>query len=389
MSLPGLSLPGSEHGVVWHALAGRVPGSRAGQDRLAKTVGARKFLSPARSVDRPVLQAASSSIVQTLDQSPPGCRSVDRPVRQAAGPPGSQSASRSSSPPASRASSSADRPAHSRPSSTVGRPVTRPAGNGSPRPFPAGRVSQAHDNHVYDRYSQENTNRAQKKLHIALRSIRGGRLGSCPTPPRSRARPPAALRPRLAGPSRVNAGRPAPQAKLGALGGGEEARRGGEGGLPASAGAWLANGSAPPDRERERPLAGALLPRRAALADSRRGAANRHARARGGRPRAPDQRTTRPLGQGPWAYGPMTQGPMTQGPAAEAALFALALGPPPGPHPGRALGPRAETERLSERSSASLWALDSWPEPARACARRGAGWGPRRLPATITQLPPS
>lgn len=87
---------------------------------------------------------------------------------------------------------------------------------------------------------------------------------------------------------------------------------------------------------------------------SRRGEPARAGEGRG--LRAPDQRKTRPLAQGPWAYGPMTQGPMAQGPAA-AALFALARAP------GRALGPRAETERLSERSSACLWALDSWPSP--------------------------
>lgn len=147
----------------------------------------------------------------------------------------------------------------------------------------------------------------KKKLHIALRSIWGGRLGSCPTPPRSRARPPRprARASRGPGPGQRRAPGAASQA------GGPRRRGRGppggvEGGLHASAGAWLANGSAPPDRERERPLAGALLPRRAALADSRRGEANRHARG------TPWDGAWGRLTQGKRAPWPRAPGPMVR-----------------------------------------------------------------------------
>ena len=128
MSLPGLSLPGSEHGVVWHALAGRVPGSRAGQDRLAKTVGARKFLSPARSVDRPVRQAAGPSIVQSFRQPVRRSSKLWTKVRQAAGPsivqcvrqPVRQAASRPAGP---RVRQPAERPAVLIAQHTAGRPA--------------------------------------------------------------------------------------------------------------------------------------------------------------------------------------------------------------------------------------------------------------------------
>lgn len=241
MSLPGLSLPGREHGVVshhWSGMRWRGVCRAAGQ---GKTVGARKFLSPARSVDRPVRQAAGPPIVQSFRQpvrrssSASGCRSVDRPVRQAAGPPGSQSAT-GRRPAGPRVRQPAERPAVLIAQHTAGRPAqsgvrslgrrgTGARGLFRRAAFPRRRITMC----TIDTHKKIQTElKKSYTLPCVVQCIWGGRLGSGPTPPRSRARPPAASRPAaLAGPSRVNAGRPAPQAKLGALGGGEEARRGG------------------------------------------------------------------------------------------------------------------------------------------------------------------
>lgn len=300
MSLPGLSLPGREHGVVshhWSGMRWRGVCRAAGQ---GKTVGARKFLSPARSVDRPVRQAAGPPIVQSFRQpvrrssSASGCRSVDRPVRQAAGPPGSQSAT-GRRPAGPRVRQPAERPAVLIAQHTAGRPAqsgvrslgrrgTGARGLFRRAAFPRRRITMC----TIDTHKKIQTElKKSYTLPCVVQCIWGGRLGSGPTPPRSRARPPAASRPAaLAGPSRVNAGRPAPQAKLGALGGGEEARRG-EGGLPASAGAWLANGSAPPDREREKGLSPARCSP-AALLSPIRVAARRGEPTRAGEGRAPE-----------------------------------------------------------------------------------------------------
>lgn len=317
MSLPGLSLPGREHGVVshhWSGMRWRGVCRAAGQ---GKTVGARKFLSPARSVDRPVRQAAGPPIVQSFRQpvrrssSASGCRSVDRPVRQAAGPPGSQSAT-GRRPAGPRVRQPAERPAVLIAQHTAGRPAqsgvrslgrrgTGARGLFRRAAFPRRRITMC----TIDTHKKIQTElKKSYTLPCVVQCIWGGRLGSGPTPPRSRARPPAASRP--AGPSRGPRGStPGARRRKPSWGPSAEGKRpagGGGGGAPCFG--WRMAGErlcAPGPGERERPLAGALLPRRAALADSGRGAANRHARARGGRPRAPDQRTTRPLAQGPWA----------------------------------------------------------------------------------------
>ena len=200
MSLPGMSLPGRDSLLVsmeWCGMRWRGVCRAAGQ---GKTDRLRRWW-PGNSSHRP-----GPSIVQSArlpfrrSSSPSGRQFVDRPVRQAAGRPAGPRVRQPAERPAVLiVQHTAGRPAQSgvrslgrrgtgarglfrraafprrrRAERADGRePGSAPPPRGGPRArsrSSAGRGCSllSYDNHVYDRYSQENTNKAQKKVTHCL-----------------------------------------------------------------------------------------------------------------------------------------------------------------------------------------------------------------------------